>query len=188
MSEKLWCPTCGRNTKHKKFTGVTNLLVYSGELVDGKPVHPELNSETEGCPFWKSKCVIHQSDHRFETSPECNSGKPVLRVPDGISSQSCRIPRQGEMVCCECLDAAENGVSVQDLQKELGTYRQKIYHRAVLRNIGRRYVVNTGNRPERRFTQEEAEIFRFVSKPDPEKEPEKHDDPVHCHCCGTRLS
>lgn len=187
---KKWCPVCGKFTDHKKFSGKTTLLVYSGELVDGVPVQPKIK-QTEsdtGCPYWKGQCSIHQGDRHFEMSPEFNTGQPVRRVPTNLTSQSCRPPREGEIVCCECLEAAESGVTVMDLQKELKCDRRSIYGRSSRRNIGKRYVSDTGHRPERRFTQGEAEIVRTNGLVVPESEaPPAEDKPVHCECCGTRL-
>lgn len=198
MSEPIsaWCPVCGKFTNHKKFSGVTTLLVYSGELVDGKPVQPDVPEDEKGCPYWRNSpsnaskhCTIHQSDHHFELSPDYNDGQPVKRVPEDISHQNCREPREGELVCCECLEAAESGVSVMDLQKENGNCdRRLIYIKAASRHLGRRYVTrNHVGKPERRFTQEEADIIRGAVKKNKSEEKPIHDDPCFCHTCGTRL-
>lgn len=182
-----WCPVCGKMTEHKKLEKPTKLLIFSGELVDGVPVQPAATGG-EGCPYWKSHhCTIHQSDHHFEISPDFNDGQPVRRVPDNITHMSCRVPREGELVCCECLEAAEHGVTVMDLQKEFNDCdRRLIYVKASQKKLSRRYVVcEHKGKPERRFTESESDILRGAIK-EPEKVVE-HDDPVYCPECGTRL-
>lgn len=188
-----WCPTCGENTTHEKYSrekhGETGLLVYSGELIDGKiPVKPHINKEDSGCPYWSGHCNIHQGDRHFEVSQDFNSGQPVKRVPPGITSQSCRPPREGELVCLDCLEAAENGTTVMDLQKEFSCDRRSIYGKSARKHIGRRYVTMKGKRPERRFTPEETEILRAPVIPKKKPGPAPEQKPVHCECCGTRLS
>jgi hypothetical protein len=193
---KAWCPVCGKITAHKKLTERTTLLVFSGELVDGVPVQPDVPDEEKGCPYWRNSagnankhCTIHQSNHHFEVSPEFNDGQPVKRVPDNLSHQVCREPREGELVCCECLEAAETGVSVMDLQKESGDCdRRLIYIKAASRHLGRRYVTRDHvGRPERRFTCTEADIIRVAVKQKKDEPAAKHDDPCFCHSCGTRV-
>lgn len=188
-----WCPTCGKTTLHEKYDpkvhGKTSLLVYSGELIDGKiPVRPRIKSDEPGCPYWHGECSIHQGDRHFEVSTQFNTGQPVKRVPEDLTSTVCRPPREGEFVCVDCLDAASTGQSVMELQKEMGCPRQGIYSRADRKGIGRRYVSVDGHRPERRFTPEEVEIIKTRMKPRSKPEPPRNQKPVHCECCGTRLA
>lgn len=183
-----WCPVCGKVTAHRHIDQPTLLLIYSGELIDGKPITP-LKSADTGCPYWKQKhCVIHGSDHHFEVSPDFDNAKPTKRIPENVKHQSCRPPRPGELVCMECLEAAENGFSVREIQEELGGCdRRVVYTRAANHNIARRYIIQPNKgRPERRFTQYEFEILtgKKVKMDPPDTE---HKEPVYCPECGTRL-
>jgi len=193
-SGSAWCPVCGTHTHHEKYNteihGNTGLLVYSGELVDGlRPVQPVVsNPSDEGCPYWKAKqCTIHQGDRYFEVSEAVNSGQPVKRVPENITSQICRPPREGELVCLDCLAAAENGTTVMDLQEEFGVDRRSIYGKCARKRIGRRYVTAKRKRPVRCFTPEETAILREPVIPAEKPGPAEEDKPVFCGDCGTRL-